>query len=113
MLLQRPLIDAEFEAWPAGPVEVNLQHQYPQYGWTKMPQQAIQPIKFDDADVADLLAAVWETYQDQSGNELEILARTELPWLQARTGLADDEPSHRLISNADMQRYYLSIYSGD
>lgn len=112
-LLHRPLVDTEFEAGAHGPFSRLLDEDYHAYGWTEISQLKTGPIQLDDAQANELLASVWVTYCEQGANELEILARNELPWQLARMGTPDGEESRQVISNQAMQDYYLSIYDGD
>jgi len=112
-LLHRPIIETEFEAWAQGPVSPELDTKYHEFGWTRISQLGTRPIQLEDEQINDLLLSVWVTYQEQGANELEILARNELPWQVARIGVPDDENSHQIIDNQMMQKYYFSIYNGD
>ena len=44
-----------------------------------------------------------------SGKVLEEFTHKELPWLKAREGLSQDEPSTRIIDNDLIFEYYTSI----
>lgn len=103
--------DSEFEAWTHGPVSVTLFNKYRGNGWDYLKPEGRQ-IDLDAREM-DLLESVMLTYGDNTANGLEALSHTEMPWIHARVGVPDGEPSHNLISHSDMMEYYRSIYSGD
>lgn len=112
-LFDIPLInDTEFEAWTSGPVSPKLRDKYLSYGWNDIDKINKQNEIYDNK-VNDLLESIWLTYGDKTANELEAISHNELPWLIARGNLKPNEISHNVISNVDMKKFYLSIYSGD
>jgi uncharacterized phage-associated protein len=99
----------KFEAWVHGPVSPPLYEKYKDNGWNALPQpQSVAEVR---DDVADLLESVWFTYGEKSGNELEALSHSETPWIKARAGLSDSEPSHNPIDTEEMKSFYASIKS--
>lgn len=104
--------DTKFEAWVHGPVSPELYSRYKEFGWNDIEQTEDNSDLFDNKAL-DLLESVWITYGSKSANELEALTHSELPWINARKGLGETEPSHELINAEDMKEYYLSIYIGD
>ncbi|WP_461226306.1 Panacea domain-containing protein [Lacticaseibacillus suihuaensis] len=111
-LLQYPIIgDTHFEAWPNGPVSPELHDRYRTYGWTEIAQGPA--VTLGDATVRELLASVWLTYGDKSGNELEALTRQERPWREARGELNQWAASANVIADEAMREFYLTIYAGD
>ncbi len=111
-LMNKPIVlNGEFEAWRHGPVSKTLYTKYKINGWNLIqPESAIIDIP---KDTKELLEAVWLTYGDKSGNELEALSHSEKPWLKARAGLLAEAPSTRKISSNDMISFYNSIKSSD
>lgn len=100
--------DTTFEAWVHGPASQELYNIYKDRAWEQLaPIKELPPI---DETITDLLESVWETYGNLSGNALEALTHTELPWQKARAGLGSTEPSRNVIDKKDMRDYYLSIY---
>ncbi|WP_331696945.1 Panacea domain-containing protein [Mycoplasmopsis agalactiae] len=106
------LKDTAFQAWIHGPVSPELWKDYRDYGWNEIEKKAFDESKLDK-NVLELFDAVWTTYGDKSGYELEAVSHSEEPWKNARKGLGEFEASNRLISPDDMRNYYKSIYSGD
>ncbi|AXJ70883.1 Panacea domain-containing protein [Mycoplasmopsis bovis] len=106
------LSDTSFQAWVHGPVSPELWNDYKEYGWNEIEQLKPNDEKFNK-NILELLDAVWTTYGDKSGYELEAISHSEEPWLKARNGLSEFEISTKIIDPADMKTYYRSIYSGD
>ncbi|RXT17738.1 hypothetical protein BVJ53_07320 [Lacticaseibacillus chiayiensis] len=111
-LLHYPVIDdTYFEAWPHGPVSMDLYQDYKKYGWTDIEKG--KPIEINSENLDNLLESVWVTYGDKSANELEALTHKEMPWKKARAELGPGEHSNKRIADEDMKEFYQSIYSGD
>ena len=108
-----PLFNDVIEAWVHGPVIPSLYQQYKNYGWQKIPQL----IEFDDSSLAPetigTLNAVYETYGDFTGMQLEALTHSEAPWQKARGTLYPNYPMAictNPISIEDMTEYYSELY---
>ncbi|BAP62922.1 Panacea domain-containing protein [Methanococcus maripaludis] len=102
--------DTEFQAWIHGPVSPDLYSEYRKYGWNPIEKADVKPQFTKETE--EFLEIVYNTYGDYSGHELEALTHGELPWIEARTGLSEFEPSTNPISKETMKNYYLSIYNG-
>lgn len=98
----------QFQAWVHGPVAPVLYQKYSGNGWNSIPPENRElNINSDDLE---LLNSVWYTYGDSSGNALEALSHTEMPWINACVGVKDGESSNKEIDVEDMKKYYKSIY---
>lgn len=100
--------NARFEAWIHGPVSPILYTEYKSYGWNLIPK--VEEVADFENDVDELLGSVWDTYGDKDGNELEAISHTEKPWVEARGGIGEFEPSTTVIEPETMKEFYLSIY---
>ena len=100
--------DDEFEAWVHGPVSQFLWHEYKDYGWELIPQSKTQ--SDFDGNTEEYLEIVLNTYDEFSGHQLEALTHDELPWIEARDGLEDYQPSNNKINPMTMKQFYRSIY---
>lgn len=111
-LFKRPIINSDFQAWVHGPVSPELYSYYKTYGWQPIEKynKRIIGIRKDDLE---LLERVWQTYGRYDGQQLESITHNELPWLNARSGIGQWDNSHAIISNKDMETYYISLYIGD
>lgn len=104
------LANTDFEAWVHGPVSPELYRKYAGSGYQELHVDTnIPSISKQDEE---LLESVWETYGSYSGNSLEVLSHSELPWKKARIGYEPNENSNVKIDANDMKEYYKSIYTG-
>ena len=101
--------NGEFQAWVHGPVSPTLYNKYRENGWNSLPQLK-DKVKVSPG-VEELLQAVWLTYGDKGGNELEALSHSERPWIEARGALADNKSSTKPIDIDTMKEFYNSIKS--
>ena len=108
-LLNRPLFDDEIQAWVHGPVAPALYPKYADYGWGKIPKEAFDASSFSE-DTLEILNAVFDTYSDFSGDQLESLTHSEEPWIKARGNLKPWESNTTPISLDDMRSYYKKKY---
>ena len=114
-LLNRPIIDGEFEAWVHGPVNRTLWNDLRDYGYVPIEKAryAERADKISDPESLQLLESVWTTFGEYTGWQLERLTHTETPWLDAREGYSEFQPSREKIKPAVMQRYYRSIMASE
>lgn len=111
-LLNRSLIEEDFQAWVHGPVIPQLYNEYRQFGWKPIIREdlregALARIKNEfSPDVVEVLTDVEYEYFGLEAYQLEKLTHNEDPWLLTRTGLAEDEPSERIITKQSIKDYY-------
>ena len=106
----KPLFPDVIEAWVHGPVVPTLYQKYKSYGWQEIPQ-----VKFDERrlsnTVLEVLGAVYNTYGSFSGEQLEALTHSEMPWQKARgSKLQPYEICTNPITLEDMKEFYLKLY---
>jgi uncharacterized phage-associated protein len=106
---KKSLVKNKFEAWVHGPVCPELYDKYKVYGWDNIPRVFAVPENID-GDIYEFLEQIFETYGKFSGDQLETLTHSELPWKQAREELEEWEPSHNIISEEIMLSYYRKVY---
>ena len=104
------LTDTTFEAWTHGPVSPALYNRFKDFGYNTIKIKGKFVPKFEDTDL-ELLESIWITYGNHTGNALEALSHSELPWKAARQGYAPDERCSVPISPDLMRSFYLSIYT--
>lgn len=106
---------AEFQAWVHGPVNIELREKYKSYGWKDIEKndEVVQGLIDAPDGVIGMLESVWNTYGDKDGDTLEILTHSEKPWIEAREGVSEYEPSNNVISTETMAKFYKSIYNGE
>jgi len=109
-LNREPLVQCEFEAWIHGPVCPELYHSYKNHGYTPISRVVELPTSIkQDKYLQGFIKSIYDIYGDMSGDELELLTHNEEPWVRARQGLKEWEPSYNTISNDDMMEYYSSL----
>lgn len=108
-LFWEPLFEDEVQAWIHGPVIASLYPVYANFKWSKIPQSDFDESTFDD-DVLSVLKAVYHTYGNFTGDELETLTHSEEPWIKARGTLKPWEACTKPISCEDMKNYYGEKY---
>lgn len=105
-----PLFKERIEAWVHGPVIPALYPHFADYRWEKIPQlPRLGEFSFTPKEKR-VLEAVYRTYGRFSGDELERLTHSELPWIQARGNLRPWEPCTTEITTDSMRAYYSKKY---
>lgn len=104
-----PLFEEEIQAWVHGPVVPSLYPVYANYKWSEISKRDFDSSDFDER-VTDVLTAVYNTYGDLSGDQLESLTHSEDPWIQARNSLNPWETSTAPILCKTMREYYSRKY---
>lgn len=104
-----PLFSDEIQAWVHGPVVPSIYPSYADYKWLSIPKSAFDGSIFDKKAL-DILEAVYDTYGDLSGDQLESLTHSEEPWIIARGNCKPWETSTTPIACASMREYYAKKY---
>jgi uncharacterized phage-associated protein len=102
-ITDRPLFNEECRAWTDGPVvsEVWIARKNPD---TRAAGRRLT-VELDET-ASDIVDLVLQTYGSMSGDELSALAHTEVPWREARRGLAPHALSDRPLSRETMAKFY-------
>lgn len=108
-LLGEPLFADEVQAWIHGPVIPTLYKKYHDHGWRDIPQNTEVPVFPKKTE--ELLERVYCTYGEFTGNDLEGMTHSEMPWIKARNGLQYWEQSTNPIVLEDMRAFYLGLYN--
>lgn len=108
-LYGEPLFADEIQAWIHGPVVTSLYPIYSSFKWNDIPQADRAGAELPD-NAVDILSAVWDTYGDLSGEQLESLTHSEAPWRIARGDREPWENCTTPISIDDMRSYYSRKY---
>ena len=104
-----PLFAETIEAWVHGPVIPVLYQKYKNYGWQKISQVKFDETKLPDS-VLEVLNAVENTYGGFTGEQLEALTHSEVPWQKARGNIKPYEICTNPIALEDMKEFYLKSY---
>ncbi len=108
---ERPLFPERFEAWIHGPVIPSLHLRYKPHQWRSIDEDVSKP-DLPSATVA-FVEDVLDEYGPLDARRLDSLVRQEAPWLEARGGLAADEPCQAEISEERMGSFYRARLSND
>ena len=98
----RPLFEAEFEAWQYGPVNNEVYLQFKKYGRGEIPECEGNQLE-GDKDSKDTLDAIWREYSGYSAFDLVGLTHAQEPWKNA-------EYLRQIISTEDIKSYFQSTY---
>ena len=98
----KKIFDEQPEAWIHGPVFRSLFNKMKDYK---------RFLNFDEAEKmgesnSEFLDKIFDVYGKYSGNELEKMTHSELPWQEARRGLGAYEHSQNKIKDADIIKCY-------
>lgn len=103
-LKNRPLIEADFEAWVHGPVNPSLYRRFRANAWKPIADEVPRPALPDD--VRKHLEEVWQVYGGLSALDLERMTHAEEPWKIARGDLPPDALCDNEISPESMKAFY-------
>jgi len=103
----RPLFSDTMQAWSHGPVVPNVYHEYKSNG-----SYAIDADDLDfsfsevDADTAEQLESVWETFGAKSAWKLREMTHQESPWIESfRDGERNVE-----ITDESLMKHFAKLY---
>ena len=100
----RPLFPDKFQAWIYGPAIPHVYWMYDAHGWQPIPCPEKIPA-LSECDTA-FIRAIADDYIALDEWQLQDLACSEAPWLNARGGIPDVDPSTTEISEDDMRTFY-------
>src|SRR5262249_8109575 len=103
-VFQRPLFPEKFQAWVRGPAIPEIYERYRGYQWRHIDEEVKRPEL--NPKTLDFIEEVLEEYGPLDARRLEQLTRREDPWIEARRGIPDDEPSTATINEETMGAYY-------
>lgn len=98
----KKLFEESPQAWIHGPVFRSLFDSMKNY--KKFSQT--DEIKEIDSNITNFLDVIYKVYGKYSGNELEKMTHSELPWIKARNGLKPHEFSQNTILDEDIIKCY-------
>ena len=98
--LECSLFKNDFEAWVHGPVSRTLYRKYPYAG-----MELLEPIDKNitlDKNTIEFLEEVYSVFNKYTGNQLEAMTHSEMPWKNARGNLGPWEPGTTKILDEDI-----------
>ena len=102
------IVSAPFEAWVHGAVQPQLYQKYRSYGFQPIPMYIDSRHELPE-EFLDFAREIFSSYGDLSGDELERLNHTEMPWIKARNGLMPWQHCETVIDEEDMKTYYRGL----
>lgn len=104
---EKPLFGEHIEAWANGPVVREL-YDLHKGAFVLSCLSRGNPSNLSSEQI-ETIEAVLEYYGDKSAQWLSDLTHMEVPWNQAREGLAVGVNSNREITHASLHEYYSSL----
>lgn len=97
----KKIFDEQPEAWIHGPVFRSLFNNMKSKSFFDL--STVEKMCESNADFLD---KIYDVYGNYSGNKLEMMTHSELPWKEARKGLAPYEHSKNKIKDSDIIKCY-------
>ena len=110
-LYDEQLFDGQFEAWVHGPVNRELYQRFKDCRWKPILDEIDYPEL--PQEVLEHVDEVWEVYGGLSAWDLEGLAHSETPWLEARGDIPSDESCETIISDSTMKAFYKKLLAAE
>jgi len=104
---EEPLINEDFEAWVHGPVVRSLYNRFKEYRWKPITEDVESP-QLSDKEREHLIE-IYDVFGSYRAFELEQMTHDEDPWLEARGGIAPDQPCENVINKETMRSFYTSV----
>lgn len=102
------LVIEPFEAWVHGAVQPALYQKYRAFGFGLIPMfndtEKVLPEEF-----VSFSREIYQVYGDLSGDDLERLNHSEVPWQKARKGIKPWQSSNAIINENDIKMYYREL----
>lgn len=104
----RPLFREQVQAWSHGPVVPEAYRAFKRFGAAPLELTESDNFSWDDvdADTAQFLGEVWNTYGGYSAGRLRNMTHDESPW---RDNWRGDDDRGAVISVGDMQAYFRQV----
>jgi uncharacterized phage-associated protein len=108
-----PLFSEDFEAWANGPVcpQLFALHRG-EFVVTSSLLGYYVPGSLTDGQIENV-DKILEDFWDYAPHQLSEMTHKELPWLEARAGLAPGERGHNIISKETMLEFYSGLLQGE
>lgn len=101
------LFEDKFEAWVHGPVNPGLYHRYKSWGWNPINRKSKTEIS---AEIEEFLNIIFNTFSKFSGDELEDMTHSELPWQEARAGYEPDQACTIELKDETIKSFYKNMF---
>jgi uncharacterized phage-associated protein len=103
-LKDQSLFAEDFQAWVHGPVLPSQYQRFKSCGWHPILVEVERPRLSLHSET--FLNEIVDVFGIETATALEIMTHNELPWQEARQGLAPDQPSTAIIRKESMKEFY-------
>jgi uncharacterized phage-associated protein len=107
-LRDKPLFQEDLQAWVHGPVLPTQYFRFRDRKWLPIVDDSIVRPGIP-AEVYGHLIEIVDVFGSETAVALELMTHRELPWVEARAGLAPDAPSTAIINKETMKAFYKSM----
>lgn len=111
VIFDTELTSEKFQAWVHGPVALTQYHRFKEYKWKPISED-VQIPRYPEETI-NFLEEIVDIFGSEPAVALEMMTHQELPWIEARKGLADDEPCSNYISKDTTKKFYGEINQED
>jgi uncharacterized phage-associated protein len=104
----KPLFAEDFQAWVHGPALPSQYQRFKKFEWRPILEEEIVLPVLNDLNVASHLVEIVNVFGVETASSLELMTHHERPWLEARKGIPNDQPSAAVITKQSMRLFYQS-----
>lgn len=106
----KPMFDENCQAWVHGPVYPEVYDMFRDFKYNPIEDARFAIFEGKEDELTDeerrVIDLVVHTFGEYGGKVLERITHKETPWKLARSGYADDIPSHEPIPMESIEAYY-------
>lgn len=108
-----PLFSDNCQAWVHGPVYVEIYDMFSSFRYDPINDPRFELLKGKSIDLdkkeREVIDLVVNTFGMYGGKVLERITHKEDPWINAREGYSENEPSQEEISKEAIKEYFVSV----
>ncbi|WP_299503283.1 type II toxin-antitoxin system antitoxin SocA domain-containing protein [uncultured Roseobacter sp.] len=110
-LYEQELTTERFQAWVHGPVALSQYHRFKENRWRPILDEIDRPDMTEAT--AKHLCEIVDIFGVETGPALEAMTHQELPWIEARGGIPDDQPCNAFIDKNTTKVFYAALAAKD
>jgi len=104
---KKELFPNDFQAWQHGPVIKELYNEYKSFKWKPIDTDISLEKYENNLDEDNFLHDIISYFGSYDGATLSAMTHKETPWLEARGGISDIEPSNAIITKENLYDYFI------
>ena len=109
----KPLFNDNCQAWVHGPVYAEIYDMFSSFRYDPIDDPRFELLKGKSTNLdekeREVIDLVVNTFGMYGGKVLERITHKEDPWIDAREGYSENEPSHEEISKESIKEYFVSV----